>query len=475
MAGFTQILKGLAKAAGKKPPTAKQLNILDLKADATYTASEMERAANPKLKANSIALANATRNRLLNQNIIDENELIDPKEITRIIKAKKFEKVGAGKDPKLNEDSSQFQRIMSEFKAGRRATKAQREGTMDVGNVRAQEYFAPADIDNPVTLSSRIKTYGMAKIAGKAGVAAGLAVGIPIGGAGVIGLQSLYNRYFSGEAPSRFSQEFAKAVKEGKTTFFYTNDEGVTQEIEVAIAAEENPDIKFVPTIREKNNEGGVQKGDLNKDGKLSSYEETRQNAIEESMSKRQTAQEGGEMTMPPELMQADVPVDTYPNATPEELEAADQRPDAEMEDNYIEFILSESLSDEEQSYLMNALETDPQLSMIFDKVIDTASEFSGAGEVDGPGDGLSDSIPARLSDGEFVMTKKATDQIGADNLQIMMDEAERAYDGGMMRQQRQLGGLMADEEATTTMTGGLDQDLMKAMSLKANKAPSLS
>ena len=470
MAGFTQILKGLAKAAGKKPLTAKQLNILDLKADATYTASEMERAANPKLKANSIALANATRNRLLNQNIIDENELIDPKEITRIIKAKKFEKVGAGKDPKLNEDSSQFQRIMSEFKAGRRATKAQREGTMDVGNVRAQEYFAPADIDNPVTLSSRIKTYGMAKIAGKAGVAAGLAVGIPIGGAGVIGLQSLYNRYFSGEAPSRFSQEFAKAVKEGKTTFFYTNDGGVTQEIEVAIAAEENPDIKFVPTIREKNNEGGLtgnqKKLDADGSGDIDA---------EDFKILRAKKQEGGEMAMPPELMQADVPVDTYPNATPEELEAADQRPDAEMEDNYIEFILSESLSDEEQSYLMNALETDPQLSMIFDKVVDTASEFSGAGEVQGPGDGLSDSIPARLSDGEFVMTKKATDQIGADNLQIMMDEAERAYDGGMMRQQRQLGGLMADEEATTTMTGGLDQDLMKAMSLKANKAPSLS
>jgi hypothetical protein len=56
-----------------------------------------------------------------------------------------------------------------------------------------------------------------------------------------------------------------------------------------------------------------------------------------------------------------------------------------------------------------------------------------------------------------------------------MMDDAERAYDGGMMRQQRQLGGLMADEEANTTTTGGLDQDLMKAMSLKANKAPSLS
>ena len=194
--------------------------------------------------------------------------------------------------------------------------------------------------------------------------------------------------------------------------------------------------------------------------------------------------QEGGEMVMPPELAteapmteapMEDVPVDTYPNATPEEIEAADQKPDAEMEDNYMEFVLSESLNKEEQDYLMNALEGDPQLSMIFDKVVDTASEFSGAGEVQGPGDGLSDSIPARLSDGEFVMTKKATDQIGADNLQTMMDDAERAFDGGMMRQQRQLGGLMADEEANTTMTGGLDEDLMKAMSLKANKAPSLS
>ena len=194
--------------------------------------------------------------------------------------------------------------------------------------------------------------------------------------------------------------------------------------------------------------------------------------------------QEGGEMVMPPELATEapmteapteDVPVDTYPNATPEEIEAADQRPDAEMEDNYMEFVLSESLNEEEQDYLMNALEGDPQLSMIFDKVVDTASEFSGAGEVQGPGDGLSDSIPARLSDGEFVMTKKATDQIGADNLQTMMDDAERAFDGGMMRQQRQLGGLMADEKANTTMTGGVDNELMKLMSMKANKAPSLS
>ena len=185
--------------------------------------------------------------------------------------------------------------------------------------------------------------------------------------------------------------------------------------------------------------------------------------------------QEGGEMVMPPELAteapMEDVPVDTYSNATPEEIEAADQRPDAEMEDNYMEFVLSESLNEEEQDYLMNALEGDPQLSMIFDKVVDTASEFSGAGEVSGPGDGLSDSIPARLSDGEFVMTQKATDQIGADNLQSLMDEAERAYDGGLQRMKYAFGGIVdSDEEELLEEE---DEEIKKQM-LSANQMPSV-
>lgn len=196
----------------------------------------------------------------------------------------------------------------------------------------------------------------------------------------------------------------------------------------------------------------------------------------------RNKKQEGGEMAMPPELAteapMEDTPVDTYPNATPEELEAANQKPDAEMEDDYIEFVVSESLDEEEQTYLMNALEADPQLSMIFDKVVETASEFSGAGEVEGPGTGLTDSIPARLSDGEFVMTKKATDQIGADNLQRMMDDAERAFDGGMMREKRQSGGAVTaqDDDEMELMAGTqVGDEIKKLMSLKANKAPSLS
>ena len=196
----------------------------------------------------------------------------------------------------------------------------------------------------------------------------------------------------------------------------------------------------------------------------------------------RNKKQEGGEMAMPPELAteapMEDTPVDTYPNATPEELEAANQKPDAAMEDDYIEFVVSESLDEEEQTYLMNALEADPQLSMIFDKVVETASEFSGAGEVEGPGTGLTDSIPARLSDGEFVMTKKATDQIGADNLQRMMDDAERAFDGGMMREKRQSGGAVTaqDDDEMELMAGTqVGDEIKKLMSLKANKAPSLS
>ncbi len=173
------------------------------------------------------------------------------------------------------------------------------------------------------------------------------------------------------------------------------------------------------------------------------------------------------------ELGDEGVPVDTYPNATPEELEGA-QEPDSKMEIEYMVFILNESLNQEEQQYLMGILEADPQLSMIFDKVIETASEFSGSGEVQGPGDGISDSIPARLSDGEFVMTQKATEQLGPDNLQTLMDEAERAYDGGLMREGRYLGGVLQDDEEILGQESSTDDDIRKLMSIKANKTPSL-
>jgi len=183
-----------------------------------------------------------------------------------------------------------------------------------------------------------------------------------------------------------------------------------------------------------------------------------------------------GSLMMPPE-MESDMPVDTYPNIPPEEMAEAEasQLPDAAMEDQYMNFVLDQSLDDDEQSYLMNALETDPKLSQIFDKVITTASEFTGAGEVEGPGTGVSDSIPARLSDGECVFTKKATDQMGADNLQMMMDDAERAFDGGMMRSPKQEGGMMYKQKDEDPLAyEKIAQDEIKKNMLRANRAPSL-
>jgi len=171
-------------------------------------------------------------------------------------------------------------------------------------------------------------------------------------------------------------------------------------------------------------------------------------------------------MAVPPEMNDMEAPVDTYPNIPPEEMEEAltSQLPDEEMMENYIEYVVDESLTDNEKNYLMKSLEADPRLSTIFDKIVETASEFTGAGEVSGPGTGVSDSIPARLSDGEFVFTRKATDQLGADNLQKMMDDAERAYDGGLMQQDQT---KMQDIQPSET-------EEVKSLMMSANRMPSL-
>ena len=150
-------------------------------------------------------------------------------------------------------------------------------------------------------------------------------------------------------------------------------------------------------------------------------------------------------------------PVDTYPNMTPEE-EAMPVASDKETEDDYIDYVTAEVLDKKEQTYLNKALDKDPKLESILDKVLIHATEFSGEGEVDGPGTGISDSIPARLSDGEFVITKKATDQIGANNLQSIMDNAERAADGGL-REKNVLGGAVDD-----ILLGGSVKDMNPLM-----------
>ena len=122
---------------------------------------------------------------------------------------------------------------------------------------------------------------------------------------------------------------------------------------------------------------------------------------------------------------------------------------DEEMEDNYMDFILDEALTEEEEDMLMSKLQQDEQLSMLFDKVVEVASEFAGSGPVEGPGSGVSDSIPARLSDGEFVFTAKAVEEIGADELMRMMKDAEMRADE---RQGMANGGEM--DEDTVVVKG---------------------
>ena len=135
--------------------------------------------------------------------------------------------------------------------------------------------------------------------------------------------------------------------------------------------------------------------------------------------------------------------------------------PDEEMEDNYLDFIVDEALSEEEEEMLMSKLEQDEQLSMLFDKVLEVASEFAGSGPVDGPGSGVSDSIPARLSDGEFVITAKATKEIGADKLMSMMRDAEDAADM-KQRQELNMGGPSMFEEELPDDTSDIVSDMRK-------------
>ena len=130
---------------------------------------------------------------------------------------------------------------------------------------------------------------------------------------------------------------------------------------------------------------------------------------------------------------------------------------DDDMEDNYTRFIMEEALSEEEEDMLTSKLEQDEELSMLFDKIIDVAQEFAGSGPVEGPGSGVSDSIPARLSDGEFVFTAKAVEEIGEDTLMSMMKDAEAAAD----ERQGFAEGEMVEEkpQALLSQTGIIQED----------------
>ena len=218
----------------------------------------------------------------------------------------------------------------------------------------------------------------------------------------------------------------------------------------------EAAEIAMEKAERAKKQDGGLlnpEKADLDNDGELSSYEEARGKAIEENM--REQKQVGGmmlddQMADMMEEEENEMPMDNQmadmmPEEKTEEQKAIEeaQASDEKMEDNYVDFLIDEALSDDEETMLMQELQANPQLSMLFDKVMEVAMEFSGSGPVEGPGSEVSDSIPARLSDGEFVFTAKSVDVIGADNLMSIMKQAEAQAD---QRQIAQDGGLMEEE-----------------------------
>ena len=162
----------------------------------------------------------------------------------------------------------------------------------------------------------------------------------------------------------------------------------------------------------------------------------------------KKLAKEAPEVVKRMDLNEGGVAIMIAPKEMDKEMpEAEPMKSDEDMENEYLDFVVEESLSESEEKYLLEKLEQDDRLSMIFDKVMEVATEFAGSGAVEGPGSGVSDSIPARLSDGEFVFTAKATKEIGADELMRMMKDAEANAD---KRQQMQTGGPMEEETMTT-------------------------
>ncbi len=116
--------------------------------------------------------------------------------------------------------------------------------------------------------------------------------------------------------------------------------------------------------------------------------------------------------------------------------------------DTYVEGAQDEEnalgLTEGETEILSQAVSDYPELENILNKIGSTlgTEEFTTEGAVEGPGTETSDSIPARLSDGEFVFTAKAVKQLGVDKLRKMMDKAEGDYDESSMKQEyQQMGG----------------------------------
>ena len=175
---------------------------------------------------------------------------------------------------------------------------------------------------------------------------------------------------------------------------------------------------------------------------------------------KRKLYQKGGKPSMDDQM--EGLAISVQPVTVEKEIEEQ-QLPDEEMEEDYVDYVVSSTLSEGDKNYLESTLEKNARLSKIFDQVVESAAEFSGSGPIEGPGTEVSDSIPARLSDGEFVFTAKATEEIGEDVLMSMMKDAETAADerqgvatGGVIEEDEQQQALAISTEGTEESRGNI-------------------
>ena len=162
----------------------------------------------------------------------------------------------------------------------------------------------------------------------------------------------------------------------------------------------------------------GVEKGKYDQRPDYQAYAEG--DIVEEETMEEEVPME---MDMEDSLLEKPVGMD-------EEMEEDITDEDMEGMDAIID---TSALSEEEETLLDEAVDMHPELEAIIPKLV--ATEFTDDGEVEGPGTGTSDSIPALLSDGEFVFTAKAVKNIGVDKLRKMMAQAEESFDAGNQSQ----------------------------------------
>ncbi len=165
----------------------------------------------------------------------------------------------------------------------------------------------------------------------------------------------------------------------------------------------------------------GVEKGKYDQRPDYQAYAEG--DIVEEETMEEEVPME---MDMEDSLLEKPVGMD-------EEMEEDITDEDMEGMDAIID---TSALSEEEETLLDEAVDMHPELEAIIPKLV--ATEFTDDGEVEGPGTGTSDSIPALLSDGEFVFTAKAVKNLGVDKLRKMMKQAEESYDAGVQSQEEE-------------------------------------